>query len=1049
MSPPMPKPKASTAAVLAALTVSFYVAPLRGELPLAWRDDANLHAVYFVGKSIGWAVGDRGTAWRTGDGGRTWEARPVPTEMSLRAVYFLTDKVGWAAGGTAAPYTRVETGAVFKTEDAGATWRRINALPMPRLHAVRFFSLDDGIAAGAATADCPSGVLTTADGGATWKPIQTGTVLNQAGWRAAAFPEPGRGAVVGPRGRRSVIGVGQLIASREPTPGLRGLHAVSLVDPLTGWAAGDGGMVLKTADGGLVWQDPPALLPGDARDLFDFQAIAAVGEKVWVAGRPGSLVWHSPDGGRSWRPQVTGSTLPIEALRFTSETGGVAVGAMGQIRRTTDGGVTWQTVRGPDRRAALLGITSRPEQVSFSLAATLAGDQGYRSVSILPVRHDVGAADIERPNLDLTVHEAVAAAGGNAAVTDWPLPLSVPGLDRERDALVAEWNRRTEGRLQKVLVGRLVAAIRTWRPDVVVLDEPSAGDAAAELIYEAGKLAVDEAADPTRHFEHRQAALPPWRVKKLYVRLGNGETGDASIEADAVLSRLGVTAADLATFAGARVTGPNTSLAGKEEYRLVPPGDGPPLPGPFFAGLAIAPGSAARRAVAEPAENPAVALLATRQRNFRGYVSSLDDPREAAGVLAQVDELSAGLSPSQAARQLHLLAEAHRARSRWDLAEQTYLVLVERYPHEPPARAAMTWLLRLWTGAEPVWRRMQDKGATAERGRASIETLEARVETAYRLAEEGKTALAPEQIEAAGLGPDPWVSKTVPSTLRIDAARRWDDATVGHWRRQALRLGGVIRRVDPALFSTPEVQFPLASVLRNGGGSATAYLSRFAPDLAGGGWQPAAAAELALARPDGTVRTSTALCRRTPQPPHLDGVFADPCWRSAKEVRLASDPSAPLPEGTLVLLACDANFLYVAASLPRVPGRPAAAIELAGRTHDADLEPHDRLVLSLDVDRDYSTSFRFAVDQSGRTADDCWGDAAWDPNWFVAADGDDERWRIEAAIPFAELGPRPPTAGEMWAISLGRVAPAVGVQGWPRPNGGEPRPESFGLMRFE
>src|SRR5690606_22702436 len=74
------------------------------EVPAPWRDDADLHAVHFVGKTIGWAVGDRGGALRTIDGGRTWEPRHIgDDEISLRAVCFLTDSVGWVAGGTTVP----------------------------------------------------------------------------------------------------------------------------------------------------------------------------------------------------------------------------------------------------------------------------------------------------------------------------------------------------------------------------------------------------------------------------------------------------------------------------------------------------------------------------------------------------------------------------------------------------------------------------------------------------------------------------------------------------------------------------------------------------------------------------------------------------------------------------------------------------------------------------------------------------------------------------------------------------------------------------------
>ncbi|MBA3314466.1 MAG: YCF48-related protein [Planctomycetota bacterium] len=1030
-----------------------------------WRDDADLHAVHFVGKAIGWTVGDHGVALRTADGGRTWEPHDLPADLSFRAVYVLTDNVGWAAGATTTPYTGVETGSLYRTDDAGLTWKKVNTAPLPRLHAMRFFNERDGIAAGAVTAGSASGVLTTSDGGATWQSAQsilgtqhaatrvgergavtnaasTGDGFNAAGWRAAAFPTPDRGAVVGPRGRRAVIGDGQLLPSREATPGLRGLNAVAFTDARTGWAAGDGGTILRTLDGGLVWQDPPATLPEDARKLFDLHALDAVGSSIWAAGRPGSVVWRSSDGGATWQSLPTGSPLPIHALDFSTPTDGVAVGAMGLVLRTIDGGTTWKAARAAERRAALMTVAGHGTRVPFSLVATLAGDAGYRTVTVLPLRPD---RQSDGTGLDLRTHDAVIAAGGNAAVTDWPLPISIPGVDREQDALVAEWNRATEGKLEEVLVGRLVASLRTWRPDVVVIDEAAPGDAAGQLLVEATKLAITQAGDPTRYLSQR-AALAPWRVKKAYLRLQSGEPADDVIERDGVLSRIGLSVADVAGPAAARLGVVDVSGTSRETYRLIPLEGDSNLAKPFFGGLAIATGSDARRAVGEPLDRARATTLANRQQAIRKYAAtSFDDPRQAAGLLARIDDLSVGLTPAQAARQLYVIAEAHRERSQWDLAERTYVALIERYPGEPPSREAMTWLLRLWTGAEPVWRRMQRFGTQKELKTGSIETLAARIDRAFQMAEEGTPATTPEEIQRAGLEADPVTSDVSKGTLQVGAGLSWNDAQVQHWREQAVRLGGLIRKTDPALFATAEVQLPLAVAARSSGRANAAALQAFGPE----GLNPTSNAEMILARPEGSSRSSVAICRRTAEPPQLDGVFSDLCWRNAKEVRLETDASHPLPDGILALLAHDDKFLYLAASLPRVPGRDAPPIELAGRTHDADLTGHDRLVLSLDLDRDFATYFRFAVDQRGLTAEDCWGDLAWNPNWFASVTGDEHRWRVEAAIPLSELSPRLPQAGEMWAISLARIAPAVGVQGWPRPNDGEARSDSFGMMRFE
>jgi hypothetical protein len=113
------------------------------------------------------------------------------------------------------------------------------------------------------------------------------------------------------------------------------------------------------------------------------------------------------------------------------------------------------------------------------------------------------------------------------------------------------------------------------------------------------------------------------------------------------------------------------------------------------------------------------------------------------------------------------------------------------------------------------------------------------------------------------------------------------------------------------------------------------------------------------------------------------------------------------------------------------------------------LSRHDWLGIALDIDRDYTTWYECRVDQRGWTSDRCWDNDGWDPQWYVAADGDDARWRVEAAIPWSELSPQPPRANEAWAIGLVRTVPAIAQEGWAGPAQWPPRWDSFGLLRFE
>jgi len=119
------------------------------------------------------------------------------------------------------------------------------------------------------------------------------------------------------------------------------------------------------------------------------------------------------------------------------------------------------------------------------------------------------------------------------------------------------------------------------------------------------------------------------------------------------------------------------------------------------------------------------------------------------------------------------------------------------------------------------------------------------------------------------------------------------------------------------------------------------------------------------------------------------------------------------------------------------------------RPRDADLESHDRLELLIDLDRDYATYFRLAVDHRGWTAESCWGDRSWNPQWFVAVSSQPKSWSIEAAIPLRELTGATPGAKTAWAIGLQRIVPGVGFQSWTAPASADIQPQGFGYLLFE
>jgi photosystem II stability/assembly factor-like uncharacterized protein len=971
----------------------------------------------------------------------------------LRSICFLTDRIGWIVGGGTTPYTRVGYGVVLFTTDGGETWQRLASDALPTLQYVEFFSMKQGVVVGETSPGRPSGVLTTSDGGKSWEPVPG---ERQGGWRTADFLAPQSGITAGLRGRVSLVGGQRMLQPRIGEFGLKGFHGSQLNRDETGWLVGDGALVLRTENAGVVWQAPPQPLPRGLADMVDFRTVASQGHRAWIAGEPGNVIWHTPDGGQTWVKQYTVQTVPINALHFASERLGWTAGALGTLQRTEDGGASWSIVRGKGRRVALASVHARASGVSFPLIARQAGELGYRCLVILPARHDVGPDSHDSSAEDQQLAEAVAIAGGAGAAIEWRFPIALPGLDNNAERLWDEWQRTTEGRLREVLLGKLVCRLRTWRPSVVVINAASQDDATSQLLNDALEEAIKQAADPTRFVEHRQlAGLDPWQVEKVYLRLPPGSTGQTHIDPHEYLPRLGTTVAEAAAWASSRIIPQTTATAMREAYRLKTQDSektaSAASSGDFFSGIPLPPDSPARRALRLYDDKLVEQhrALARKQRNFLAYAERfLDEPQHASQVIAELRPTLVGLSNRQASHQLVALAGEYRRRSDWELAEATLIELIERYPQEPAALDAMRWLFQFWSGAEPSWQRARKVTVNRQRFALNTEQLIKRVRRAVEYASSDLSSRGEEERD---LGPDPADFVSTPGQLGIDRNADYRGGVLRHWQDQALRMASLIRKRSPGLYQSPEVQFPLASLLRDRGIVLPAAGVGMGPTAAAEPGRVAAEQKPWLGQQEGLSPVLSVKCKRTSTPPHLDGMLSDECWQAADEISLKTDRDDQLVNGEypFALMSYDAEYLYFAASVPRHADLPTALPSTGGRDFDADLTKFDRLSIFLDIDRDFATYYAFHIDQRGWTAESCWEDTTWNPQWYVAPSSDETRWRVEVAIPLRELVPGPPRKQSMWALGIVRTMPALGTQSWMHPASTRPRPESFGRLRFD
>lgn len=1046
-----------------------------------WHDDAALHAVQFVGSRSGWAVGDHGVVWRTEDGGQTWSLQKTPTDASLHGVCFLTNQMGWVVGSGTQPFTGLGYGVILKTVDGGRTWTDGNKTAskkpktfgkksstavvldqpkstdhLPPLRFIKFFGTEEGIAIGEATAAFPTGCLSTTDGGETWEPMKGEPSV---GWLAADFREIEHGILVGDRGRLAVANDFEVVRTRNDRRSLRGVRAVDFADGLNAWAVGDGGLVLKTSNGGVSWEAPAKPLPQEVSVFTDFKAVTTRGPKVWIAGSPGGRVWHSPDAGRSWVAQPTGQALPLHALAFVSEQVGFAVGAFGTILRSDDGGESWTAMRGESRRAAMLSLHARPERVPFNALTKYAGENGYRAVSVIAPRWETLSDRDSSGPLERRANDALLAVGGQSAELGWRLPVTLPEVDRSVDRLTEEWQKQTEGRMVEIVMSDFVAKLRQWRPSVVVLDQPSAGDAVGQLVFAAAKRAINEAADPTRYPEHDQlAGLSSWRVERVCVQIDSQDSARIIIDPYEPLPRLNSTVHQLATSGRSMLFPTFQRVPQRESFSLgLEPGRSSSTTTTadvvtnattksdddvtiqlasareFWTGLSLPANSDARRSLLPMPEHELEKQreAATRQRNFRGIVDRyLDQPDRAAQLLGELRGALQNLPRSQAALQLVQLADDHRRRGQWELAEAVQIEIINRYPDEPAAAEAMLWLLRFWSSEEMSYQRSRKvdlkAGQVTTDRNALLNKLQQLVEVA------GQQVDDPLRVARETM-PDLKNDVTSLSALPSQDAAQWRQSAERVWLMQAVQLARLIRQRNRSLFDTPQVQFPLASALRRTGMN-TAMMQLVQDDpsspLAG-----LLSKETMLAQASGEqLPTQFAVCSRATARPHLDGVLSDDCWRGAKEIRLVADSRTPTEfNGSypFVLLTYDAQFLYVGANIPRAEGVPTDGPQYAGRKHDADLSGFDRLDIALDVNRDFATSYHIQVDQRGHVSEQCWEDPHWNPKLFVAVDSEKNHWRMELAIPFSEFLSTAPNSESSWAVSITRTIPLIATEAWP------------------
>ena len=287
-----------------------------------------LNGVDFMTTDYVIAVGDGGVILKTTDGGSTWDNITSGTTQNLNNISIINNSTAVVV---------CNAGIILRTTDGGNSWQNIISNVSDDLLSVSFNGAN-GIAGGTSQT-----IIYSTDSGETWVVSQTG--FFGGGFWGTQMLDADNTFIVGENsifqplfGKSTDSGQSWNYTSFYLNSNEGRLYSIQFIDSNNGIAAasvftGEGAISITT-DSGNNW----TTLPFFSNALYSLKIPSSQSLIGYAVGAMGIIIKTS-DGGGNWSVQASGTTNNLNGVTFANEVIGYAVGDGGTILKTNSGGI--------------------------------------------------------------------------------------------------------------------------------------------------------------------------------------------------------------------------------------------------------------------------------------------------------------------------------------------------------------------------------------------------------------------------------------------------------------------------------------------------------------------------------------------------------------------------------------------------------------------------------------------------------------------------------------------------------------------------------------